>query len=53
MSTQQTTIAHPFESGETLSGERVGERYLPDTPYPLVRVRVDESVFCVPESDLR
>ena len=54
MSTQQpVAIAHPFEPDETLSGERVGERYLPGDPYPLVRVRVGESVFCVPREDIR
>lgn len=48
----RVAIEHPFRPDETLSGERVGRRYLPGDPYPLVRVRVDESTFCVPESDI-
>ena len=53
MSTQQATIPHPFAPGETLTGEHVGTRYLPDTPHPLARVRVDGSTFYVPEQDVR
>lgn len=53
MSTKQpVAIEHPFRTGETLAGERVGVRYRPHTPYPLIRVRVDESVFCVPREDV-
>lgn len=54
MSTQQrVAIEHPFKTDETLAGERVGVRYRPGNPYPLVRVRVGESTFCVDESDIR
>lgn len=53
MSTQQIAFASPFDPDETLTGERVGERYLPDTPYPLVRVRVDGSTLVVEQEDIR
>lgn len=50
------TVPHPLRPGETLDEcEQLGKRYLPDDPFPLVRVRAKgcETPFYVEESDIR
>ena len=58
MSTQQpsagteVTIPHPFNSNETLEGERVGTALRTDSPFPWVVVRVGGATVRVPAETL-